>query len=447
MANWFTDLWKGSDKRSLIDSGDSLSGYADANEETFIRLLGLSNISVKVNHATAMGISTFFGCVRIITNLISSTPYGVLKKLEGGGSESASDHSLHYALSVRSNRHMSPIIAMKTLVSNAIVYGWSIARIVKTGSDFQYIPYPTQWVSILEDTDTGFLFFQVTERGRIFYLTEEEVIFLKDFSFDGKKGTSIVKWQSSTIKISLLTSGFLDKYYEKGTFAAGFLEQGTINVYDEEKMAAYKKAVIKSLKGQESGFGMAIIGAGGKWHPVARTPVESQLMETFNRSDREFARMFGIPLSVIGDTEKQTSWGTGVEQMFIGVTRSVLIPWAIQIEQEFRYKCFTKKEIKEGYYTKFNFWALLRGSSADYAAFIRSQISIGVMNIDEARALDEKAPVPGGLGQKHYMQGAMMPLDKLGQDKVSPTSTGNDNTHDNNSETNTGTPVSGSTDQ
>ncbi len=413
MANWWTNFWNPGRSDNNHEKRSTGVSYATTADDSILQMLGLSSISANATPQTAMGIATFFGCVRVISNLIASTPFGVYRELKTGGSKKDKEHSLDYILSIRANNQMSPFLLKKTVVANTIVWGFSVSRIVKDGSGKveSIYPYPSSNVTILEDTKTGLLFFQVIERGSRLILSQDEVIFIKDSSFDGNKGVSILKWQARTVKIDLLTQAFLEKYYEKGTFAAGFLEQTTIDVYNEEKMAAYKKAVLKSLKGAESGFGMAIIGAGGKWHPVTRSPVESQLMETFDKSASDIAMIFGVPLSILANTEKQTSWGTGVQQMFIGVTNIVLIPIAKQIEEEFNYKCFSRLETQKGRYTEFNFRALLRGDSTEFSNFIRTMLNLGVYNINEVRAFDNLPPIKGG--ERHYIQGAMVPLDKI----------------------------------
>lgn len=379
-----------------------------------LKLFGLEGISARVNARTAMGISTFFGCVRLISNLTSSNSFDVYKELSDGGSDKAKKHSLHYLLTTRPNLQMTPVVFKRTMVCNAIVHGFSIAQVTKDEkrSPTSLIPYPSHNVSIIEDTHTGFFFFRVTHNNATFYLSEDEVIFLKDLDFDGRYGGSIIDWQSKTIKLDLLTTGFAEKYYEKGTFIGGFLET-PIPANDNESAKIYKKRVVESLKGEDGGFGLAILGPGIKWHSVARTPVESQLMEIFNKSDRDIAKMFNVPLSLIGDTEKQTSWGTGVEQMFIALTRSVIIPIAQQIEEEFNFKCFRRDEIDDGYYTQFNFRALLRGDSAAYGEYVTKMLQNGTYTHDEVRAFDNMAPIPGGFGKRHYINGAQIPVDKI----------------------------------
>ncbi|MCF0074472.1 phage portal protein [Dyadobacter sp. CY261] len=412
LIDWYNRIvGRSSDSESRNQSGGSASLKDDA---ALARLLGFDRIYARANSRTAMGISTFFGCVRLIVNLTSSTPIGVFKYLAGGGSEPRPDHQLDYLLSVRPNPQMAPIIAIATMVINFKVHGAAIAKIVRDNNrrPIGIFPIPTQCVNFIEDPNTGVYFFQITINGTNEVLSEDDIIYLKDLSFDGRIGTSVIDWQAAVIKLDALTHKFAENYYEKGTFIGGFLET-PLDADDEDAAKEYKKRVIESVSGKDGGLGLAILGPGIKWHPVSRTPLESQLVEIFNKSDKDIAKMFGVPLSLIGDTEKQTSWGTGVEQMFIGLTRTVIMPIAIQFEQEVRYKCFRTDEIKAGYYIKFNFNGLLRGDSTQFSNFVRAMVNSGLYSIDEVRALQEMPPLPDGLGARNMVQGAMVPLELL----------------------------------
>lgn len=394
------------EKRSLSTTSEASLKDVRALE----RLLGDLSLNATVTPRNAMGISAFFGCVRIISNLIAARPFGVHKELENGGGQRQRQHPLDYLLTIRPHRQMSPFMAIRTLVANAIVHGFSIATIKKNeyAQVTEIRPWPTQDVMVMEDLGTGMLFFQVLFNGTNIIYSEDEVIHLKDLSFDGRQGVSIVTWQKPTIKVNLLTSGFLEKYYEKGTFMAGFLTS-PLSPKDEEAAKIYKQRV-KDAFGAE---GFAVLGSGMEWHNVSRSPVESQLMETFDKSKTDIATMFGVPLSLLGDTEKQTSWGTGVEQMFIGLTRSVLMPIAYQLEQEINYKCLTTRELKDGYYTHFDFKSLLEGGAVEHANYLRTMVNSGIINIDEARELLQMAPLKDGNGSRNMVQGAMVPIDKL----------------------------------
>ncbi|QRQ99708.1 phage portal protein [Dyadobacter sandarakinus] len=380
-------------------------------EASFLRMLGLDPIHVSVNAVSAMSLSTFYSAVRLISDLIAAQPYSVYRSLPDGGSKVAKDHRLHYLIHTRPNARMSPYIFRRTLIANMLVYGYAVARILRDGEGNVYslIPYASSKVSVKVDPDTGAYFFQIDNEPGVtkgLMLAEDDVIFLKDMSLDGSCGQSVVKWQAETLKLNLLTRKYANQYYEKNAFISGILTTD-LPAKDAESAKIFKDRFLNALKDQS---GLAVLGAGADYKPVGRSPVESQVIEFLNQSDKDIAKFFGLPLAMLGDTEKQTSWGTGLEQNFIGVTNTVIIPKAVQLEQEINYKCLTFNEQRKGYYTKHNFRNLLRGDHKSYAEFVAKMIQNGVYSQNEVRAWDELPSVEGG--DQHWIQQNMMPLDK-----------------------------------
>lgn len=389
---------------------ENTEGHISDLEASFLRGLGIDPITVSVNAASAMSISTFYSCVRVISDLIAATPYSVLQKGDTGR-EVKGQHRLHYLIHQRPNARMSPYIFKRTMIANMLVYGFSISQIVRDGSGtpVALIPHPSGRVTILEDPISGMYFFEVKKKdGTVsLVLNEDDVIFLKDLGFDGNCGHSIVKWQTKTLELDLLTKSFAEKYYAKNAFLTGIVTTD-IDPKNAEVAKIYRDRLLDSIK--SDGSGIAVLGMNATYQPVSRGPVESQVIEFLNQSDKDIAKFFGLPLSMVGDTEKQTSFGTGIESIFIQVTNNVIIPKAIQLEQEVDYKCLTTNEIKQGYYTRFNFRNLLRGDAKTHAEFVTKMIQNGVYNQNEVRAWDEMPAVDGG--DQNWIQQNMMPLNK-----------------------------------
>nr|MBZ1362146.1 phage portal protein [Dyadobacter fermentans] len=399
---------------TVSDGSGSVASTRDSAEE-FVRKLGLDELHVSVTPRNAMSIAAFYGCVRFICNILSSLPYTVYRSEAEGGSKKFTEHPLHWVLTKRANRHMSPFIAHRTMLMNCLVYGWSIAEIKR---DYlrrvtEIIPYPCSKVFILHDVSSDEFYFKIPHLNKTLF--EDDVIWLKDLSFDGNWGGSIVAWQAQTIKINLLAKQFEDKFLSKSTFVGGIIESGDAKNEDAAKII--KKRMVEGLQdGDDGGFGLVVLSHGTKFTKVGMTPVESQLNELFNHSAKEIAMMFGLPLSVLGNTEVQSSWGTGVEQMFIALTNSVLIPIATQFEQELDYKCLRKDEILAGIFTRHNFKGLLKGDQKAQAEYYTKMAGAGFFKLDEVRDLEEMDKLPDGTGATAYMNGSNRPLALLGKE-------------------------------
>ena len=293
------------------------------------------------------------------------------------------------------------------MIINFLVHGWSVSEIVRDGRrrTEEIIPYACSEIWPIYDEISDNYFFQVVKTGR--KLSQDDVILLKDLSYDGKMGNSVLNWQSQTLKIDLSAKAFTEKFFENGTFMGGFISHpAMVNAKNEEAAKSIKAQVLESYR---DGSGISVLPPGSDYKKIGLSPSESKLLEIFAMSDKDIAKMFNLPLSVIGDTEVQSSWGTGVEAMNTIITNSVLMPIARQIEEEVDYKCFRNDEVTAGYRTKHNFKALLRGDFKAQSEHQKSMVLSGVYTPNEARKFDDMPPLKNG-GDEAYMNGTMTPL-------------------------------------
>ena len=56
-----------------------------------------------------------------------------------------------------------------------------------------------------------------------------------------------------------------------------------------------------------------ILAEGGEFFQVSMNAEQAQVLESRAFSVGDIARLFGVPLWLLQQTEKSTSWGTGIE--------------------------------------------------------------------------------------------------------------------------------------
>lgn len=124
--------------------------------------------------------------------------------------------------------------------------------------------------------------------------------------------------------------------------------------------------------------------------------------------------MFGVPPHMLMDTDKSTSWGTGIEQQSIGFVVYTLRPWLTRIEQRLT------QLLPVDTYARFSVEGLLRGDSQQRAAFYKELWMLGALSTNDIRALEELKPVEGG--DVHYRplnMGELGTTDKTGDASAS----------------------------
>lgn len=176
-----------------------------------------------------------------------------------------------------------------------------------------------------------------------------------------------------------------------------------------ETVKEVQKSWIKSHRGRR----LPAVLNGFEWKPITISPEESQFLETQKWSTTQIARWWRCPPHLIGDVDKTTSWGTGIEEQTLGYIVYGMNPYYVRVEKVW------STLVPRGQKMKFNVDHLLRGRTIDrYMSYVHAR-NAGWLNVDEIRKKEGLPPVPGG-GGKTYIQ--PLNMGPLGSDptKITP---------------------------
>jgi HK97 family phage portal protein len=139
-----------------------------------------------------------------------------------------------------------------------------------------------------------------------------------------------------------------------------------------------------------------ILTGGTKAQGLAMNAADAQLLETRNFQVIDIARAFGVPPFLIGESEKQSAWGSGMATMTQAFITFTMQPHLVRDEQELRRKLF-----RIGRYTvRFDRRAYLAADMEKLGAYYRQAIGgsqgPGWLSIDEIRGYENMGPKPGG---------------------------------------------------
>jgi HK97 family phage portal protein len=213
--------------------------------------------------------------------------------------------------------------------------------------------------------------------------------------------------------VSLAAQGIgLAQAAEKGAaklFGRGNLMGGILTTEQEltpEQAAALKSRWGSMVGGIENAQEVAVLDAGASFAPVTMPLKDSQFLESREFQNTEIARMFGVPLFLLMETAKSTSWGTGLEQQAQGwVTFDLGPTWLSPTEQR-----ISKELLPDGQYAHYALQGLLRGDSSSRGTFYRAMRDTGVMSANDIRYLEELPPIPGPEGDTYLQPTYMAPL-------------------------------------
>ncbi|MFJ1964892.1 phage portal protein [Streptomyces massasporeus] len=234
--------------------------------------------------------------------------------------------------------------------------------------------------------------------------TSREILHLPALGYDGVTGCSPIRAAAEGIGLGLAAEKSAAKLYGSGNMISGVLqtEQRLTKEQAEQLKAGWKA----KLSGSQAAHDIAVLDSGASFQPVTMPYKDSQFLESRQFQVVEVARMFGVPLFLLMETQKSTSWGTGLEQQAQGFVTWDLAPtWLTPTEQR-----VTKELLPTTEYAKYQLGGLLRGDSSARATFYRAMRDSGAYSANDIRDLEDLTPIEGPEGDMRLQPMYMAPL-------------------------------------
>lgn len=224
-------------------------------------------------------------------------------------------------------------------------------------------------------------------------LTDREILHIPGLGYDGVRGLSPIGVARQALGTALATQRHGARFFGSGTMLSGILHtEQRLTVDQAEQLKLRWK---QSNGGVDHAHDIAVLGSGTNFQPISISPADAQFVETQRFGIAEVARIFGVPPHMLMDTERSTSWGTGIEQQAIGFVTYTLKPWLNRGEQRF------SRLLPAPQYARFAVDGLLRGDTKSrYGAYAVGR-QWGWLSINDIRTLEDLPPVDGG---NAYMQ-------------------------------------------
>lgn len=380
----------------------------DSEAAAYILGAGRTYTGRVVTPDTAMQSVCVFSCIRFNVGAASSIP---LHAYDGSGEapKRIKDHWLQRVLD-NPNPEMSGTdyrTAMNTgLESRGQAFSRKVTR--SNGEVIALWPLPHGKVET-KRRDNGDLYYRYDGKD----YEASEIFHLRGFSVDGINGISPIEQCKQAVGLTLATEEYGARFYGQGAKPSVVLESAAKSTPEQ------RKQILDSWKefhgGMENSHSVALAENGLKVHVVSIPPEDAQFLETRGFNDEQIARLFGIPPHMLGLMDKQTSFGTGIEQLSIGYVVYTLAPRLKFWEDSIARSLLTEKDRKLGVFAKHEVKGLLRGDvKTRYEAYDMA-LRGGWVCRDEVRAWEELPPIPGGGGKIFTIQSQNIPLEMAGK--------------------------------
>ena len=389
----FTGLFKSRDKPT--NSYDSPS---------YTYFFGRSNAGKRVTDRTALQHTVVYACVRVLSEAVAQLPLH-LYKYTNSGKERVPQHPLYFLLHDQPNPEMTSFRFRETLMSHILIYGNAYAQIIRNGRGEIIGLYPLTPDRIKVDRDEHNKLIYIYSRydeanpnikiqGEI-VLKQKDVLHIPGLGFDGLVGYSPIAMAKNALGISLACEEYGASFFANGASPSGILEHPGVIKNPAKIREAWHNAY-----GSGNSHKVAVLEEGMKYQPIAIPNNEAQFLETRKFQIEEIARLYRVPLHMIGDLDHATF--SNVEHLSLDFVKYSLDPWLVRWEQELMRALLSESE-KGKYFIKFNVEGLLRG---DYASRMQGYATArqnGWMSANDIRELEDMNMISEENGGNLYL--------------------------------------------
>lgn len=260
-------------------------------------------------------------------------------------------------------------------------------------------PHHPDNVHASRDSKTGRVRYDCLDpiTGRVTGVDPDDMLHFSGFGFDGVRSISaIMKAARTAIGNALATADYMGRNVGEGAMprialkypnklspqAADRLRESFTNIYGSQAAGSRKVPLVMS--------------EGGEAQILSIKPVDMELLATRVFEKHDICQALGVPPIMIGDSEKTSSWGSGVEQITLGFVRFTIKPHLTRWGEELNRKLYRRA----GRYVEWELDGLLAGDSKAQSEYFRKALGgpgmgDGWMSVDEVRSLKNQ-PALGG---------------------------------------------------
>lgn len=369
--------------------------------------------NVTVTDTRAMQISAVFSCVRLISECVGSLPLSVYRRLPDGQRERAPEHWLQQLLH-EPNPFMTGQEFQETMAAQLASWGnaYSLTRRSSQGRPTELFPLRPQSMDVQRDGLEALRYEYTSEALGTNVWTADQVLHVRGFGQEGFKGLSPLGFAREALGLAVSAEDYGARFFANGGKPSGVAELD--QVLKPEQRKAFKELLEDQVgRSAAESQGVLLLEGGAKYRPISIPPEDAQMLETRGFQIAEIARFFRVPLFLLMDETKNTSWGSGLEQQNLAFLTYSLRPYLTRIERSINRWLLNDNERRE-YFVEFGVESLLRADMKARAEFYSTMVQNGLMTRNEVRG-KERLPRMDGADEL-TAQVNLAPLRKLGEE-------------------------------
>jgi HK97 family phage portal protein len=333
-----------------------------------------------------------FACVSLIAETIGTLPLIVYRNLPNNGRERDPQHPMYPVLHTRPNPEMTSVEYREAMVGHLALRGNAYSqKLPLRNGGWELWPLRPDRMTVFRD-GRHLRYLYTLPSGEQRKLAPSEVMHIRGMSSDGLIGYSRVTLAREAIGVGLALEEYSARLFSNGAQPGGVLQTpGALSAPAYERLKSSWEAAHQGL---DNAHRVAILEEGVEFKSVSLSAVDAQFLEQRRYSRSEIATLFRVPPHMIGDVERSTSWGTGIEQQGIGFVTHTLRPYLVRIEQRIGLDLMPEPT----HFAEFLVDGLLRGDLKTRMESYALMRMWGLRSANDIARLENWTPIPADQG-------------------------------------------------
>jgi len=358
---------------------------------------------VRVDPETALRSTVVLACVRVLSSSVAGLPLHLYRRLPNGGKEIAREVPLYRILHDRPNGWQTSYEWREQIMLHLLTHGQAFVEIAGAGPATQLIVLHPSRMQV-ERIENGRLRYRYREdRGTETIYSQDAIMHLRWLSDDGVNGMVPVELARDAIGLARACEIHGASYFGNGARPGVVLS--TDSTISAETAEALRNNWERMHRGSERAHRTAVLQGGLKPIELGGGNLqESQYLETRRFAVEEICRVYGVPPHLVGDLTRSSF--SNIEQQSLDFVNNGLMPWLRRIELAIGRDLIADDSI----FAEFDTRGSLRADAAGRGSYYNTLWNLGVLSVNEIRALENLNPVDGG--DVRFVQLNMTTLDK-----------------------------------
>lgn len=346
---------------------------------------GSSASGVRVNTATALGVPAVSACVGLLSDMLGTLTPNLTKPVTGGR-EIVENHPAAMAIKRPGDLHTG--FEMRQLMMTGVGFGGNgYARVHRSANGD---PGELEWLSpndVTVERRVGqrFLTYLVSGiySGNSGPLDRYEILHVRALSCDGIRGVSPIAQLRDSIGNSISQRTAAGAMMSNGAKFNGYVQ---MNPAATQKQMETTRDEWQKFQAGAHNAGKTPVLWGAEFKDVSgMTAADAEFIANRRFELQEIARLYRIPSFLIGDTDKATSFGSGIEEQNLAFRAYSLTPWLVNWEQSLNYTLLTTDEQRAGYRFEFDREEIEVFTLAAKASFVSQMRTANIFSPNDGR--------------------------------------------------------------